>query len=92
MNQDRVQHGRGNPDPSTRLIAAVTAYRGELGATMAEIERRGAERASLESALDRAREEYERPAPPTFVSRIFGPLVFLGALGAILGFWFIATR
>ena len=92
MNQDQVQHGRGNPDPSARLIAAVTAYRGERGATMAEIERRDAERASLESALDRAREEHERPAPPSFVSRIFEPLLFLGVLGTILGLWFVATR
>ena len=91
MIQDQVQHGRGNPDSSARLIAAVTAYRGELGATMAEIERSDAERASLESAHDRACEEHERPAPRSFVSRISYPLLFLVWLGMFL-YWFIAIR
>ena len=92
MTRDQLQHGLGSPDPSARLITAIDAYSVELRSTMAEIERRDAERASLKSALDRACEECERPAPRSFVSRIFGPLLFLGFLGFFFGLWFVSTQ
>lgn len=92
MTRDQLQHGLGSPDPSARLIAAIDAYSVELRATMAEIERSDAERASLESAHDRACEEYERPAPRSFVSRNFDLLLFLGVLGFSFGLWFVATQ
>lgn len=92
MTRDQLQRGQGSPDPSARLIAAIDAYSVELRATMAEIERSDAERASLESAHDRACEEYERPAPRSFVSRNFDPLGFLFLLGTLFGLWFVATQ
>lgn len=92
MTRDQLQRGQGSSDPSARLIAAIDVYSVELRSTMAEIERSDAERASLESAHDRACEEHERPAPRSFVSRIFGPLLFLGLLGTLLGLWFVATQ
>ena len=92
MTRDQLQHGQGSPNPSARLIAAIDAYSVELRSTMAEIERRDAERASLESAHDRALEECERPAPRSFVLRIFDLLMPLEILGFLFGLWFVVTE